>query len=86
MNAQELAEGVVLVFGLDPKSSQGARLSKLIVSAIKDAVEFGVKPDRIDELEAALTTIRDTLPLQHDAYARMVFRVAANALEPYTHG
>jgi hypothetical protein len=35
-----------------------------------------------DRFEAALTTIRDTLPLQNDEYARRVFAVAAEALEP----
>jgi hypothetical protein len=33
-------------------------------------------------LEAALTEIRDLMPLQNDEYARRVFRIAANALEP----
>lgn len=37
---------------------------------------------RIAELEAALTEIRDTLPLVNDEYARRVFRIAANAVEP----
>jgi uncharacterized protein with ATP-grasp and redox domains len=38
--------------------------------------------DRIDVLEAALTTIRDTLPIVQDNYSRRVFAVAAEALEP----
>jgi hypothetical protein len=37
---------------------------------------------RIDELEAALTEIRDILPLVNDEYARRVFAIAANTLEP----
>ncbi len=36
----------------------------------------------IDRLQAALTTIRDVLPERQDAYARLVFAIAANALEP----
>lgn len=39
---------------------------------------------RIERLEVALATIRDTLPLINDEYARMVFKTAANALEPET--
>ena len=38
----------------------------------------------IDRYEAALTTIRDTLPERQDAYARLVFATAAEALEPET--
>lgn len=37
-----------------------------------------------DRYAAALTTIRDTLPVQQDAYARLVFATAAEALEPET--
>ena len=37
---------------------------------------------RIDRLEAALTEIRDLLPIEVDNYSRRVFAVAANALEP----
>lgn len=40
------------------------------------------KDKRIAELEAALTTIRDTLPIEQDNYSRHVFNVAAEALEP----
>lgn len=47
-----------------------------------DAAAIANAQERIAKLEAALTTIRDTLPLQNDEYARHVFRVAANALEP----
>jgi hypothetical protein len=35
-----------------------------------------------NNIGAALTTIRDTLPERNDAYARLVFAVAAEALEP----
>lgn len=38
--------------------------------------------ERIIELEAALTEIRGILPLVNDEYARRIFRIAANALEP----
>lgn len=38
--------------------------------------------NEIERLEAALTTIRDTLPVTNDEYARHVFRTAANTLEP----
>ena len=62
----------------------GTRWANHTLAAI--GAERVASVERINELEAALTTIRDTLPLQNDAYARMVFRVAANALEPYTHG
>lgn len=37
---------------------------------------------RIAELESALTSIRDLLPIEQDNYSRRVFAVAANALEP----
>jgi hypothetical protein len=37
---------------------------------------------RIDELEAALTEIRDLLPIEQDNYSRRVFAIAADALEP----
>lgn len=38
--------------------------------------------ERLAEYEAALTSIRDVLPLENDVYARRVFTIAANALEP----
>lgn len=38
--------------------------------------------EKADRYEEALTRIRDTLPEQQDAYARLVFATAANALEP----
>ena len=37
---------------------------------------------RVAELEAALTSIRDLLPIEQDNYALRVFAIAANALEP----
>jgi hypothetical protein len=52
-----------------------------------DAVKPGAEPspqasEALDRMEAALTTIRDTLPERQDAYARLVFATAAEALEP----
>lgn len=38
--------------------------------------------ERNAELEAALTEIRDLLPIEQDNYSRRVFAVAAEALEP----
>ena len=35
-----------------------------------------------NRLSAALTEIRDILPLQNDEYARRIFRISADALEP----
>lgn len=52
-----------------------------IDSGSGDARELEAAAEHIEELEAALTTIRDTLPLENDEYARRVFAVAANALE-----
>lgn len=40
------------------------------------------RDERTARFEAALTEIRDILPIQNDEYARRVFRIAANALEP----
>lgn len=37
--------------------------------------------ERIDELEAALTEIRDLLPVEQDNYSRRVFNIAADTLE-----
>ena len=48
----------------------------------KLAAERDALRDRVDELEAVLTTIRDLLPLKNDEYARRILRLAANALEP----
>lgn len=41
-----------------------------------------LREQRIEELEAALTEIRDLLPIVQDNYSRRVFAVAAEALEP----
>ncbi len=50
---------------------------------VKDVLTLAASlEDRIAELEAALTTIRDTLPIEQDNYSRRVFAIAANALEP----
>lgn len=38
--------------------------------------------ERNAELEAALTEVRDILPIVQDNYSRRVFAVAADALEP----
>jgi hypothetical protein len=40
--------------------------------------------DAHDRMAAALTEIRDILPIQNDEYARRVFAIAAEALEPET--
>jgi hypothetical protein len=40
--------------------------------------------EKIDRLEAALTAIRDLLPIVQDNYSRRVFAIAADALEPET--
>jgi hypothetical protein len=58
-----------------------------LIGALKDlscrlADEADAAHKRIAELEAALTEIRDILPLVNDEYARRVFRIAANAVEP----
>ena len=37
------------------------------------------------ELEAALTEIRDLLPIEQDNYSRRVFNIAADALEKFTN-
>lgn len=39
-------------------------------------------PEKIARLEAALTEIRDMLPLVQDEYSRRVFKIACSALEP----
>ena len=46
------------------------------------ALEFRELLARADRFEAALTEIRDLLPIEQDNYSRRVFSVAANALEP----
>ena len=51
-------------------------------AAADDAKEFARLDADVARYEAALTEIRDLLPLQNDEYARQVFRIAANALEP----
>jgi hypothetical protein len=47
-----------------------------------DAERLDSIADEIDRLQAALTEIRDIMPLQNDEYARKVFAIAANTLEP----
>jgi hypothetical protein len=42
---------------------------------------LGEKKARIAALEAALTEIRDLLPIEQDNYSRRVFAIAADALE-----
>lgn len=44
--------------------------------------EMAFLVERIGKLSAALTEIRDLLPIEQDNYSRRVFNIAADALEP----
>lgn len=80
-NCRRLYDGVAVTVSVGPCEVCG------VASPCGDFKRYTRKSDKelsqmIDRLEAALVTIRDTLPLANDEYAQLVFKTAANALEP----
>ena len=49
--------------------------------SVEDNKIIGRQEKRIAELEAALTEIRDLLPIEQDNYSRRVLNIAADILE-----